>query len=381
MKPMTWAAVLVAAFLSLPGVALAQKNVGQPAATVPQTAVCYGAVGSPCLAVTALNPLPVTGGGGGGSSVGATAAASGTVAVTAGTNKPLAIDLFSSLPVLVKDSSGVAVDWTAPVPTTQSGTWTVGLSAGTNNIGDVDVLTLPALPTGSNVIGAVTQSGAFTFSGTGSAASPATGQVTAQGLVADDAAAGTTNPVAVGGIYRATQPTYTDLDRAQAQFDVNGNLRITPMVGTTAAAASTTNGDLLGTSGTANNPVVNSVGRLAGATAFERARSIGGSFGSGTGVAAVESAGSPYVHISTNASTNAIKSGAGILHKVCVNTKGASANVATVYDSLTATGTVIAVIDTTTANVACMNFDLAFATGLSVLTATGTAADLTVTYR
>jgi hypothetical protein len=35
------------------------------------------------------------------------------------------------------------------------------LPAGTNNIGDVDVLTLPALPTGSNVIGAVTQSGTW----------------------------------------------------------------------------------------------------------------------------------------------------------------------------------------------------------------------------
>lgn len=35
------------------------------------------------------------------------------------------------------------------------------LAAGTNNIGDVDVLTLPALPTGSNVIGAVTQSGTW----------------------------------------------------------------------------------------------------------------------------------------------------------------------------------------------------------------------------
>lgn len=35
------------------------------------------------------------------------------------------------------------------------------LPAGSNNIGDVDVLTLPALPTGSNVIGAVTQSGTW----------------------------------------------------------------------------------------------------------------------------------------------------------------------------------------------------------------------------
>lgn len=35
------------------------------------------------------------------------------------------------------------------------GTGVVGLNAGTNNIGDVDVLTLPALPAGTNTIGAV----------------------------------------------------------------------------------------------------------------------------------------------------------------------------------------------------------------------------------
>lgn len=38
---------------------------------------------------------------------------------------------------------------------------TTALPAGTNNIGDVDVLTLPALPAGANVIGAVTQSGTW----------------------------------------------------------------------------------------------------------------------------------------------------------------------------------------------------------------------------
>lgn len=37
----------------------------------------------------------------------------------------------------------------------QAGTWSVGLNAGTNNIGDVDVLSLPSLPTGTNNIGDV----------------------------------------------------------------------------------------------------------------------------------------------------------------------------------------------------------------------------------
>lgn len=47
------------------------------------------------------------------------------------------------------------------VAATQSGTWDVGtvtnaLPAGTNNIGDVDVLTLPSLPAGTNAIGKLT---------------------------------------------------------------------------------------------------------------------------------------------------------------------------------------------------------------------------------
>jgi hypothetical protein len=41
---------------------------------------------------------------------------------------------------------------------TQSGTWTVALSAGSAAIGTVGITSLPALPSGSNVIGAVTQS-------------------------------------------------------------------------------------------------------------------------------------------------------------------------------------------------------------------------------
>jgi hypothetical protein len=52
---------------------------------------------------------------------------------------------------------GSAWDRWAGAVTVTSGTVTVGaaLPAGTNNIGDVDVLTLPALPAGTNAIGTV----------------------------------------------------------------------------------------------------------------------------------------------------------------------------------------------------------------------------------
>jgi hypothetical protein len=83
-------------------------------------------------------------------------------------------------------------------------------------------------------------------------------------------------------------------------------------------------------------------------------------------------------HISTNATTTVV-SGTGILHTITINTKGASANTATVYDSTTASGTVLAVIDTT-ANVGTLIYNAPYANGITIVTATGTAGDLTVTF-
>lgn len=85
-------------------------------------------------------------------------------------------------------------------------------------------------------------------------------------------------------------------------------------------------------------------------------------------------------HITSNATTAAL-TGAGVLHTFCINKVGSSSNVATVYDSLSAAGTVIAVIDTTGAGNGCYQYDVALSTGLTVVTATGTAGDYTVTYR
>lgn len=63
-----------------------------------------------------------------------------------------------------------------------------------------------------------------------------------------------------------------------------------------------------------------------------------------------------------------------------MNTRGAALNTATVYDNTAGSGTVIAVFDTTV-DYGCFNYTLNFGTGLTVVTAVGTPADLTVTYR
>lgn len=68
-----------------------------------------------------------------------------------------------------------------------------------------------------------------------------------------------------------------------------------------------------------------------------------------------------------------------ILHSICINTKGASANTLSIYDAATATGTPIAIIDTT-ANVTCLIFDVKLSVGLTIVSATGTPANITVNY-
>lgn len=84
-----------------------------------------------------------------------------------------------------------------------------------------------------------------------------------------------------------------------------------------------------------------------------------------------------FSHISTN-STTLVKTGPGVLSAISINTAGASSNKATIYDGVSAAGTVIGIIDTTV--VRSIPFTAAFTTGLTIVTATGTAADITVTY-
>lgn len=75
------------------------------------------------------------------------------------------------------------------------------------------------------------------------------------------------------------------------------------------------------------------------------------------------------------AATTTVKAGAGLLAKILVGT-GAAGATATVYDSLTGTGTVVAIIDC--ANPRSMDLDVALSTGITIVTSGAT--DLTVAY-
>jgi hypothetical protein len=81
--------------------------------------------------------------------------------------------------------------------------------------------------------------------------------------------------------------------------------------------------------------------------------------------------------ISTSTTTT-VKTGKGVLHSIVIGTKGTSASVVTVYDNTAGSGTTLAIIDSLN-QVGTYTYDVAFATGLTVVT-TG-APDLVVTYQ
>lgn len=86
-----------------------------------------------------------------------------------------------------------------------------------------------------------------------------------------------------------------------------------------------------------------------------------------------------YSHIST-ATTTTVKSGAGNLHSISVNTKGTVASTITVFDNTAGSGTVIGVIDSLNLSGAFV-LDVAFTTGLTIVTTGTVSPDITVSYR
>ncbi len=85
------------------------------------------------------------------------------------------------------------------------------------------------------------------------------------------------------------------------------------------------------------------------------------------------------VHVSALGNTT-LKSGAGLPHSGCINAKGATGNTLTLYDNTAASGTILAVMDTS-AQVQTLLYDLTFTTGLTAALAAGTAADVIVTFQ
>lgn len=104
-------------------------------------------------------------------------------------------------------------------------------------------------------------------------------------------------------------------------------------------------------------------------------------------MAILQSATFNYAHISANTAATTLftpqatnASSYAILHSVCVNTKGTASNVLTIWDNTAASGTSVAIVDTTL-NQTTFMFDIACKNGLTIQLATGGAADLTIAWR
>jgi hypothetical protein len=85
-----------------------------------------------------------------------------------------------------------------------------------------------------------------------------------------------------------------------------------------------------------------------------------------------------YANI-TSDTTTTLKTTPGVLHAVCVNTPNATGTIQ-IYDSTTASGSKIGLITQFASTPRCFSYDVAFWTGLTIVTATA-AGDLTISFR
>lgn len=157
-----------------------------------------------------------------------------------------------------------------------------------------------------------------------------------QGAAAGNAAA-VGNPVLTGAKYNASAPTFDDGDVGELQIDASGYLRTT-----------------LATLITGENQTLNRLMAMPSCS---------------------------FNNIITN-TTTVVKTGAGILYALILGDPRAS-EVITIYDNTAASGTLIGTITlpaTLLTDVTYYLFGVAFSTGLTIVTATGAAVNLTVAY-
>lgn len=87
-----------------------------------------------------------------------------------------------------------------------------------------------------------------------------------------------------------------------------------------------------------------------------------------------------YAHINT-LSTTLVKRDPGTLQRIIINAPGTSSNVLTIYDNVVGSGKVIAAINVSGNTAASfLDYNLPFFIGLTVVSATGASADITIIY-
>lgn len=330
--------------------------------------------------VTAAQPLPVTIAGTTTISAGGTATAAAPTYVEGATDQPLSLDLAGYLRVGSRAEAPVTA---ATATATKS--YLIGLQYNSSGV-------------------------TFTDGQQGSAQAGSKGSLQVAGGVASGAT-DAENPVKIGGKYNSTLPTFTNGQRGDVQIGTRGSLNVTLFAqdNTTQLGSTTTFAD--GKSSPLaylNN--ANFGFKYNGSTwDFDRSV-INATNSTGTGIAAVGNLAqfddvSPTIITEnqfgnlrmtadrmlysipsysftgiTTSTTTTVKSGAGILHAVTINTKGTVASTITIYDNTAGSGTKIGIIDSLNLSGAFF-FDVAFATGLTLVTTGTLAPDITVSYK
>lgn len=78
--------------------------------------------------------------------------------------------------------------------------------------------------------------------------------------------------------------------------------------------------------------------------------------------------------------TTVVKASAGTLKRVVINSKGTVASLTTIYNNTSATGAKIGTIDSLNLS-GVFEYDVAFSTGLTIVTTGTVAPDITVVYQ
>lgn len=191
-----------------------------------------------------------------------------------------------------------------------------------------------------------------------------------------------TNPVPAGGAYNSSPPTCVNGSGCWFQTDVNGNLKITTVSGTTAITGSTSNAASAIATSSTNVPTV-SYGYRFNGTTWDQARNINGALAAGTGTAAValaptsSAAGAitPVVSTTTEGS-HVLKAGAGNFYSL-VTTTGAASGYVMVFNATSAPvdGAVtpiecVAVAANSTVSIVYSIIPSAFSTGITAVFST-----------
>lgn len=205
-----------------------------------------------------------------------------------------------------------------------------------------------------------------------------TGSLAAGGDTAS-AAADAGNPMKVGGVYLSAGIAFTTGQRANLLLGQYGQTVVGTLV-TPADGTSNLATNLTGiSSGSSNFTATQSMPMLYNGSTWDRLRSGGVTGMAGVALQASPSGGYSFIDVNT-AATTVVKSGAGTLHLVNVGKKGTVASTLTLYDNTAGSGTVIGLIDSLNLD-GVFQYDIAFATGLTIVSTGTVAPDFTVSYK